>query len=316
MPALFSVLPAFLVVVVALVPAAPGFASTASEPPGLEHEGESGLLLEPYVFADGQPVRPLDPEDFTVRMVGADDPEHGVLEFPAGKVFRPPPGRFRVWLEGPGWMTPFTDLLIVRGGGPEGRRTRKMPVVPSGTVLPPAGFKPSDEVRLLYAGGDPLFGAIRLELTRRAAIGKWPEEGVRMPQGPVVAAVWRPEAQQYLAISRPFDVDAGQRLTPSFSAPKPGSGHLIAYVERGSRSKASEVEGLNLWLDYPAQAIGPDLTVVTGWGAYAVWYDLPPGSPDLVGESDRLTCPETKVSIEAGGVVRAGATLVQRSLEP
>jgi len=296
-----------VVVLGSVIPASPGLASE-TDPPGLE---KKGLLLEPYVFEDGEPVKRLNPDDFKVRLVGADDPEHRVLDFPAGEKFSPPAGRWRVWLEGPGWMTPFTDLLITGGPEPNSTRARKMPVIPAGRVQLPAGFNPSDEVRLLYAGGGGPQNELRMELTRRVSLSTWPEDGVLMPEGEAVAFVWRPEEERYVALSRPLEVAGGETITPSFSSPKEGAGHLIVYADRGRGTGPADARGLSLRLTYPSRTIDPDVMVITGWGGYAIWYDLPTGDPELSGESEKLVLPAAGVSIDDGVITRVGVEMAK-----
>ncbi len=61
----------------------------------------------------------LDPAGLEVHLARADDPDVE-LAYPAGSWFQPPPGRYRVWLQG-GWrMTPFAGLMSYSGQATKG----------------------------------------------------------------------------------------------------------------------------------------------------------------------------------------------------
>lgn len=267
-----------------------------------------GVAVFPAVFSQGRPTEILNPRGFHLHMTNASDPGTELV-YPAGKAFAPPPGRFRIWLEGEGMITPFTDLVGF-GAQPRELRVLTMPVVPAGRVVVADDVSRSAglELRLLYAGGDSATPAPRHELTRRRLVGKV-GEGVPMPEGKVFAALWDRRQERYVALSRPFTVASGETVAAPLRRPAPNAAHLLAYVDRPDGAPSTALRGVVLTATQQGQERRADLTVTTAWGVYGVWYGLQPGPAAIGGANEELYLEPRPLTLVGGRVTRVEGTL-------
>ncbi|HEX6201486.1 MAG TPA: hypothetical protein VF100_00705, partial [Thermoanaerobaculia bacterium] len=71
--------------------------------------GGSGLAFFPSTSGNREDV--VDPRGFSVHLTPADDPGEELVH-PAGVPFQPPPGCFRVWMQGGDWISPSSRLIV------------------------------------------------------------------------------------------------------------------------------------------------------------------------------------------------------------
>lgn len=280
--------------------------------PVLEN-AEPGVVYFPAAYSGNVPTDVLDPRGFTVHMTNPDAPGEEVV-FPAGQTFIPPGGRWRIWLQGEWSMSPSSSLVIhppTRAW--EGVEADVLPrmrqIGPAGRVTVPAELEPASEVRLLAAGTDPS----EHELSRRRPVGE-ALVGVLMPAGPVLAGAWDPQRKRYLALSRPFDVAAGETVPAPLERPAPGTSQLVAYVEHPRGAGTGSHAGLALTVSTGDERLPPDVTVITAWGVHAFWYGLPPGTAVLGGGNTELYLEPQAFEMAGGEIEHFEGILTRRPL--
>lgn len=290
-----------------------------SEPPGTYMpkgsgvvNGKASIVVLPRRF---DPVSDssdyLDPAGLEVHLVRADNPDVE-LAYPAASWFQPPPGRYRIWLQG-GWrITPFSALMLYSGQATSGYMAVGMPVGEAGRVrLPPWVPDDSDLVlHLLYAGEYSEEGFARWELAPRRAATKV-GEGVLMPEGKAVGLLWSRKSRAYVALSQPFEVKRGAVVEVPLERPGT-SASLVAEVERRHTLDRAADLPVRLAVKRPGAERGPDLAVFTADKAYAVWYHLDPGTAELTGESETDVLGPSSVELAAGRIEHVAAQLKAR----
>jgi len=278
--------------------------------PGLLPD-RSALVVFPARFSEGRPVETLSPDGFEVRLTSLKEPGDELV-FPAGKPFQPPPGRYRLWLQGDWSMTPYTLMVAYSGksGGDRRLRTR-LPVAAAGrvTLSPRFDEETELELRLLHAGRYREGDVPRQELVRRWRVEAVGDDGLLMPEGPTFAALWDRRKDRYVAVSRPFEVQRRKIVEAPIMRPR-GVAHVIAYVDRPSgRAPLDDVE---LTITQRDEKLPPALRVSTLDGLYAIWYDLAPGPAEFAGGSDDLQIEPRKILLVAGDIERLDVELAAR----
>lgn len=311
----------FLVLAVVVSAAAAGGQEPASEAthgwddfvrPVLER-GEGGRVFFPGDPAD-EGIGILDPTDFAVHMTDADDPgDERVV--PAGQVFVPPSGRWRYWLQGEWLMSPSSMLRITPAAEWSRTSVSTLPVVPAGKVgldtVPEIGC--DLELWLLFAGNEP--GWRHHDLSRRRPVRE-AIEGVLMPAGPVVSALWDGCDERYLALSDEFLVVAGETIEAPLTPPAADESSALVHVTVPLGVPSEALDDFEATLLRQEQVLRPDFRVVTNWGVYQGWTGLQPGPAVLAGGSESLYLDARTVDLGGGGVVWVGEPLARRpSLE-
>jgi len=254
----------------------------------------------------------LDPRGFEVHMTSADDPGDELV-FPAGVPVPMPGGRWRIWLQGPGVMSERTVLSNFSGHTPRPGSVSVfwMPVGHAGRVVLPdrSTFERDHELWVIHADSPP---GHRHELSRRRPLSEVVGDGVLMPAGTALAALWDPEDERYLALSRPFEVEAGGEVSAAVREPAPGRAHLLVFAEYPGEGDVEGMIGLAPTIARGRGRRRPDATVETAWGVYSVWYDLPPG-PVLLADGNRSFYVEAQsVKLVGDEVERLDVPLLQR----
>lgn len=205
------------------------------------------------------------------------------LAFPVGSWFIPPLERkYRVWLEGEWEISPFTQLIVWNGGRFMNRgAVVQPPLGPAGRVVVPRELEARGNLTLrLLSLGDYLdHGFLRWELMRQERIPSLPKEGILMPAGPAMAALWDLDHERYEALSRPFKVMAGDTVAVPFEGPPAGRAALVALLENHGLSRAED--RLEVLLDQGKGERAPEVLSRTAQTVYAVWYDLDPDRATL-----------------------------------
>lgn len=299
-----------------------GQEATQNDLPGMEHTLEvrlnpeaTGYAVFPAIFSDGEPREILDPNAFQLHMTDAEKPGEEIIK-PAGQLFDPPVGRYRLWLQGEWSMTPYTQLVSFgTRRSPGSPIIRSMPVFPAGLVTVPDGMKkPGLQLRLLSAGNE---GAdlLRHELSRRIEIGEL-DSGLLMPAGTVIAATWSPKLDRYVALSPPFEVRGEETTVAPLATPASDESGLVVYVERPDDVPGTYLRNLALRLTQGSRSHRPEATVTTPWGTYAVWRGLEPGEGVLAGGNSRLYLDGRRLTLEGGEIVRFHGDLGKRLFPP
>lgn len=301
-----------------------GVSAVAQEPdfgfiPGFEHALKlredpmaSGMAYFPARFTDGRPTRILDPAGFDLIMTDAEVPGEEI-RFPAGKLFEPPRGRYRLWIEGDWEITPFTQLTSFGRKRPPGSKSfQALPVVPAGRVTLSGGWEdPHLQLRVLYAE-DRRAEGLRWELSRHAQLGVL-DDGIIMPHGRNLAAVWDPARVRYVGLSRPFELPAGKVVAAPVQQPPNDLSFLLVFLERPP--VGYDPPDLTVRLTIGERELPPDAEVPNAWGVYGFWYDLAPGDATLNAGSDRLYLDPMPIHLERGRITRVQAHLKQRPFQ-
>ncbi|MES1241002.1 MAG: hypothetical protein ABUT39_05225 [Acidobacteriota bacterium] len=170
--------------------------------------------------------------------------------------------------------------------------------------------RPNLFLRLLHAGSHMEEGNTRWELTRRVKVRE-AGAGLLMPVGPAIGALWDEEAQQYTAISRPFEVRTRQTVEIPLEYPK-GIAHLVVQLQRPHLVVGLDDAEVKMELIRESRRMEPDLKVRLADRAYAVWYGLAAGPAELQAEArDALLKPQ-QLNLTEGKVERFFARMVSR----
>jgi hypothetical protein len=274
--------------------------------------GQGGRVFFPRDPADGG-VGILDPGGFDVHMTNADVPgEERVV--PAGQTFVPPSGRWRYWLQGEWLMSPFSMLRVTPAAEWRNVSVSTLPVAPAGRVgLDPAAAIGRLELWLLYAGNSP--GWRHHELSRRRPVAE-AIEGVLMPAGPVVAGLWDGREERYVALSDEFTVMAEEMVQAPLAVPTADEASALVHVTVPLGVPTEALADFEATLSRDGQELRPDFRVVTNWGVYQGWRNVPPGPALLAGGSELLYLDARSIDLAGGGVAWVGEPLVPRpSLE-
>jgi hypothetical protein len=182
-------------------------------------------------------------------------------------------------------------------------------------ALPPEVAKhPSLTLRLLHAGSYLEEGYPRWELSRRAKI-RDVGEGLLMPVGLTIGALWDEDRQSYTALSRPFEVKARQTVTVPLERPS-GFTHLVAQIQRPSLADDAADAKMRVVLHRKGKELPPDLQVSLTDRAYAVWYGLAPGPGELHAETQAGFLQPQKLNLVAGRIERVFEKMAPRSAWP
>nr|MDP9121015.1 carboxypeptidase-like regulatory domain-containing protein [Acidobacteriota bacterium] len=297
-----------------------GFHSQAwAEPPGkympkgpgvIDGRAAIVVLANRYDSVTQEPDY-FDPAGLEAHLAPVDDPD-AELAYPAGTWFQPPPGRYRVWLQG-GWrMTPFSGLIIWGAPIAKSGLATGFQVEPAGRVkLPPETDTAANlDLHLLYAGSYLDAGFPRWELSPRKAAAKV-GEGMLMPAGRAVGALWDRRSRSYVALSRPFEVRDHQTVEVPLERPR-GAADLVVQLTRHPMAITAADLEVGLTLRQESGERRPDLAVFSTDRVYAFWYGLAPGPAELSGESRTALLESQRLNLEAGRIARLTAELKPR----
>ncbi len=274
-------------------------------------DGNSAIVVLPGIYEDDILARYLDPAGLEVRLAATD--ESGVeLTYPAGAWFVPPKGRYYMWLQG-GWqMSPFSRVVFWGPVTGTAGRTSHATVVPAGLAKLPPDLKlsPGLDLHLLHAGNYLDGDFARLEISVRKAVAEV-GEGVLMPEGKAVGALWDRKGRRYVAVSRPFEVR--ERRTVEIPLREPGAAaDLVVQLTR--KTMALRTPDMEVKLAVRQQGVDrpADLAVFTAERVYGYWYDLPAGAAELIAEHREDILPAKAIQLQAGKVERVTAEMQTR----
>jgi hypothetical protein len=283
------------------------YAGALGEP--LPEAPRAGILVLPRGSdpeADGPGS--LDSEGLEAHLASYHDPAVE-LSYPAGSWFEPPPGLYRIWLQG-GWrMTPFSSVISFSGAG---TLRSVLPLGEAGRVRLPGDLSavPNLELHLLHAGGYREAGFMRWEIAIRRPLSEV-VEGVLMPVGKAVGALWDAKHGRYVALSRPFVVRGHETVEVPLKPPG-GGALLVAELKRdGMAETAADLEA-RMVVKQKAGERPADLYVLTTDRVYAFWYRLRPGAADLTGVTGQDFLPPRKLDLRPGRIESVHAELKHR----
>lgn len=258
-----------------------------------------GVMLIPSRLVEDH-FEPLPSAQLQGHLVSILDPNIEYV-FPSSQPFQAPAGVYRAWVSGEWRISPFS--MIVSSSGRAGRGVRgPVPVGPAGRVLLPPKEPRSKHLvlRLLYAGDYLAANIPMAELTRRVSSLE-AEEGVLMPVGTNVAALWDERKSKYVALTRPFEVPARERIVASLERPGEKA-FFIAQLLRHERARNPRDYDTEVVLVIGDSEMPPKLKVSTSSRIYAFWYDLPPGRAELQAGSEHSWLEPEEIDLKAGKI--------------
>ncbi len=216
----------------------------------------------------------IDPLGFEVHLVPESDLGEE-LTYPCGTWLQPPSAKYRFWLEGNGSISPSSSVMVWSGGAFQGKGGVVVNrVVPGGLVgLPEVRAVGSQVVlRLLHLDSHRKGPVLHREMSRRVPAGM-AHQGVLMPEGPVVAALFDNDTGEYLALSRPVTLSR-DRFSEARCVPPPApKSALLVVLERPEIVAAAPEDELVVEGDQGPRP--PDVLVPTAERVYGIWYELP-----------------------------------------
>lgn len=262
----------------------------------------------------------VGPEGFNVHLM-PDGRMEEELVYPAGHWFQPPPGRYKVWLEGrmnggdgePRITRSYT-LLNYSGGPFRGRGlASKNEVGPAGWVKLHADRELSDHesLRLLHLEPVTPHGRITRGFLR-AIPAERRDRPVLMPVGGVVGLIYDREEKRYLAASRPVEIPADGTVELLPTADR-GVSDLMVILRRTEMAKAAAEDDLELLVEDGAGREGaPDVLVPGAEWVYALWYDVDGRVARVSADSSKSYLGPTEAVLDPGGVAVLRGELLPR----
>jgi hypothetical protein len=277
-----------------------------------------GVAVFPLAYKEGLlSPQPIDSAGFLAHLVSTRDRTVEYV-FPSGLWFQPPPGPYLYWLEGEGKVSPYPGLMNYSGRVPGPGMMLQAVVTDAGRVTLSAGFtKAPHLVMRLLRGEDHFVGsAPKLEFSRRVPTTEV-GEGLVMPVGRVLAAIWDETEQRYSALSRPFFVDKGRTVPAPLEAAPQRRAHLVALVERAKwAQKVDDYRGLRIELVQADRSIEPDVVVQMAERVYVIWYGLAPGSALLGGSTVKEQLAPQTLNLRSETIERVVVKMRERPLLP
>lgn len=271
--------------------------------------GGSGSIFFPGRYSEHTLLEVLDPSGYEVHLTRADDPGAESVH-PAGELFPPPGGRWRVWLQGEWSITPFSSLVVFPASRRAGVAPAIMPVAPAGKVALPEDLAIRSDRDLWLLAAEERSGVPRHELSRRRSLSEV-GDGVLMPSGLVLAGVWDRREKRYSAFSRPFHLPARSTAPAPLERPDAAESWLVSYVEH-PRLSAEPLSGFELTVTVDGEERPADFMMRTSWGVHAVWYGLAPGRTILGGGNDILYLEPQTLELHGGEIARFEGALLDR----
>jgi hypothetical protein len=278
---------------------------------------EAGVAVFPLAYEQGsREPQAISPAGFVAHLVSAND-RSVELVIPSGEWLRPKPGPYFYWLEGHGKISRHSELMQYSGLSTGLGMLLESVVGDAGRVTIPSGFTaPHLELRLLRAEDHLEANVAQLELSRRTPTTRL-GDGVAMPIGKALAAVWDANQRRYVALSQPFEVQKERTVTAPLEAAPTKHAHLVALLERVRWARnAADYRTLQIRLQRAGHSVAPNVVIQMAERVYVIWYHLAPGAVSLEASTsqDRLV-PQT-VELRAGYIARVVANMQKPSPLP
>ncbi|MCC7109837.1 MAG: hypothetical protein IT382_11150 [Deltaproteobacteria bacterium] len=248
-----------------------------------------------------------DASTFEVRASSEEDLDVEI-KVRADQVHLLPSGTYRLYLCGPGLISP-TLVSMVRSpqvGAPF--KTINAPVVPSGRILLSGRTPPSRRGTVhflslnLPLGPD---GGVPAEMSRRTSLEEAFSTGADMPSGSALAALVDATTGEYLAISPAIGVLAGMTAKAELTIPPKGYSAVAASFSRSSPAglMVNAEQDLQL-VDSSGKLFKPDLVLPSRFQHYAFWFRVPSGNVSLVSRGAVEGLPPTAATLRSEKIER------------
>lgn len=269
-------------------------------------DGKMATLVWPAHMTSWSKHDLISPANCTAHFESVQDRDTDLAR-PCGQWLRLPPGSYRVWLEGNGYISPYAIPMgwmdePFRGEG----MPAVMPVVPAGLVAlePDVATTPDVSFRLLSLNAEFL-GSPQRPFDRRVRDVRKP---VAMPGGAVVAGLFDRKTSDAIALARPVHVRPGATVRVRPELPRDGSDVLVVL----DRAVSNANEKVTLTLTDARGSSGPD-AVVQGVGrVFAVWYGARGRTATLTAGSATLHLPPATLSLRPHRVTTLRTRLLPR----
>lgn len=205
------------------------------------------------------------------------------LTHPCGKWLNPEPGKYKVWLQGKDFISPFPLVLNAVNGSTGRGYSMVAPVVPSGLVAL------SNDVRLGSGEG------LRLLSLKAQFFDDWgrafdrrvadPRQPAAMPAGSALAGIFDQKTGDAIALSRPVVVAANQTAVAKPAPPERESDVLIVL----QKPLAPKRETLRVSLKADAGPRRPDVLLHASDAVFAAWYGVGGSTATVTVDADALT---------------------------
>lgn len=266
-------------------------------------DGVTATLIWParYKSATQQELLPID--GCRVNMTPAGDRD-AIETHPCGIWIRPRPGLYKVWLEGPGFISPFGTILRWEDMPFDGRGALAVsPVVPSGSILLANDAKAPEHGNLrLFALESQFFGNRKHLFDRRIADARTP---TAVPAGRVVAGWFDRRNGNATALTPPITVGAGKSVSIHPLPPERDSDVLVI-LQRPVLNRPDRVE---LFLEDAKKNRPPDVFAHGTDSIYAVWYGVSGRSAQLTAKGEALHLDPAVLSLSPRAVTTYRARL-------
>ncbi|HEU4887597.1 MAG TPA: carboxypeptidase-like regulatory domain-containing protein [Thermoanaerobaculia bacterium] len=260
----------------------------ASMPVDAEHDPH------PLPTADGCEVHMVPHTDFNQE-----------LRYPCGKWFAPPVGRYSVWLETAGNITP-NPVMTSYGASPfSGQGFAAItPVAPAGRIAIPAerSLPDGEGLRLLSIESDDWWNRGARIFDRRVSAGN-AKTPVQMPAGRVIVGRFDRSTNEAIALSKPVDVKAG-RTAYVWPTP-PASSDVLVILEKPPELLKHGTTASRLTLDDRA----PDVLLDAFEQLIAIWYGVDARRATISLKSDTAHWPPQEVRLVPGKVTTVRSRL-------
>lgn len=256
-------------------------------------DGRTAVLVWPARYKTLSDLDLIPADGCNGHFVPASD-LNAELVYPCGTWFRPAAGRYKGWLEGNGYISPFPSVLNYAGEPFSGRGlTTVMPVVSSGQVSIPddVTVPPNTNVRL-FSLETVFYGRRQLAFDRRVQDARRP---AALPTGKAIAGIFDRQTNDAIALSKPFTVLAGKTVIVRPAPPTQGS-DIFVVLQRPHGTGSVEPRL------HDGTSRAPDVLVNGTNGVYAVWYGINARRVRLTAEGDGLFLPPKEIALEPKSV--------------
>jgi len=246
-------------------------------------DGKVALLVWPAIYETPTSHTLQPKERCVVHFVAATAPDQEKTA-PCGEWFQPAVGMHRLWVEGPGYISP--EPIVMRYGADPftGRgMTAIAPIVPSGFVALEPGMVLGSEQGLRILSLSPSDSRPWLRAFDRRV--RDPKNPSPMPAGKILAGVFDRTTGDAIALTRPVDLAAGKTAVV---APKPPREHsdVLVILRRPLRPQRDR---LTLTLKDDRGSRAPDVFLHAVDTVFAVWSGARGRSATVTVDADTLT---------------------------
>ncbi len=273
----------FLCILICVIGVAPAWGQPGLPDPSTGViDGRVATLLWPARYRDAKTHDLLPVEKCVANFVPQGDLD-SEISHPCGKWLAPKPGRYKVWVEGKGFISPTPVFLNYMGEEFRGRGvTMIVPVIASGLVQLAEGIHPGPNERLrLIATRTEFFNDWTAAFDRRVRDYRRP---VAMPAGEALAGIFDKTTGDAVAVARPVAIREGKTAIVRPLPPERDSDVLVIL----RRPLARERENVQLYLVDDRGRRRPDVFLHATDTVLAIWYGATGRRVNVTAEADTL----------------------------